>query len=166
MIYREEVGNLFTAPEGSYLAHCISADFAMGKGIATEFVQRYDEKAILMKRYPEFLAIYRKLCGKGQYGTCIVDGRICNLVTKERYWQKPTLQSLKDALLILKKKVPRDASIAMPMIGAGLDRLPWEKVREILQEVFQDTDVQITVYALSREKFGPSQDTEQQMERI
>ena len=37
MIYREEVRDLFSVPDDYYLAHCISADFGMGKGIVVEF---------------------------------------------------------------------------------------------------------------------------------
>ena len=42
MIYKEEVKDLFTVPEDYYLAHCISADFGMGKGIVVEFNKRFD----------------------------------------------------------------------------------------------------------------------------
>ena len=33
----------------------------------------------------------------------------------------------------------------MPLIGCGLDRLQWEKVSEIVQEVFKDIDIEIVV---------------------
>lgn len=35
--------------------------------------------------------------------------------------------------------------IAMPQIGAGLDKLDWSKNREIIQKVFEDTDIEILV---------------------
>lgn len=44
MIYKEEVKDLFTVTEDYYLAHCISADFGMGKGIVVEFNKRFDMK--------------------------------------------------------------------------------------------------------------------------
>ena len=37
MIYQEEVRDLFSVPNDYCLAHCISADFGMGKGIVVEF---------------------------------------------------------------------------------------------------------------------------------
>ena len=43
MIYCEVYGDLFNVDKKYYLAHCISADFALGKGIAVEFNKRYDE---------------------------------------------------------------------------------------------------------------------------
>ena len=44
MIYKEEVRDLFSVSEDYYLAHCISADFGMGKGIVVEFNKRFDIK--------------------------------------------------------------------------------------------------------------------------
>lgn len=35
--------------------------------------------------------------------------------------------------------------IAMPTIGCGLDRLQWDKVSEIIKEVFKDSDLEILV---------------------
>jgi hypothetical protein len=33
----------------------------------------------------------------------------------------------------------------MPIIGCGLDRLQWDKVSEIIKDVFKDTDIEILV---------------------
>ena len=52
MNYREEVRDLFSVPEEYFLAHCISADFAMGKGIVLEFNKRFDMKRQLRQKYP------------------------------------------------------------------------------------------------------------------
>lgn len=35
--------------------------------------------------------------------------------------------------------------LAMPRIGCGLDRLQWVKVKEIIEEVFANTNVEILV---------------------
>jgi hypothetical protein len=55
MIYKEEVRDLFSVPEEYYLAHCISADFGMGKGIVVEFNKRFNMKQVLQTKYPDFL---------------------------------------------------------------------------------------------------------------
>lgn len=55
MIYREEVRDLFSVPEDYYLAHCISADFGMGKGIVVEFNKRFNMKRILQSKYPDYV---------------------------------------------------------------------------------------------------------------
>ncbi|WP_374017833.1 hypothetical protein ABU162_27665 [Paenibacillus thiaminolyticus] len=39
-------------------------------------------------------------------------------------------------------------ALAMPQIGYGLDKLQWGKVREIIKEVFADTDIEIVVCTL------------------
>jgi hypothetical protein len=40
MTIREEQRDLFTVPTDYILVHCISADLAMGAGIAKEFTKR------------------------------------------------------------------------------------------------------------------------------
>lgn len=147
MIFKEEVRDLFSVPEDYYLAHCISADFGMGKGIVVEFNKRYDMKNRLMTKYPTYLSKWQK---ENILGDCILEGNTFNLITKERYWNKPTYDSLETALVImglicLEKGIKK---IAMPTIGAGLDRLDWDRVKEIIQIVFRNTDVEILVCKL------------------
>ena len=36
--------------------------------------------------------------------------------------------------------------IAMPQIGIGLDRLEWGKVKEIIYDLFSDTNIRMIVY--------------------
>lgn len=144
MIYKEEVRDLFTVPEEYYLAHCISADFGMGKGIVIEFNKRFDMKRKLQSKYPNYIdKWYYNNCR----GDCILEGRVLNLITKERYFHKPTYESLKSALLVCQSKCFRNdiKKIAMPIIGCGLDRLQWDKVSEIIKDVFKDMDIEILV---------------------
>lgn len=58
MIYREEIKDLFSISDEYYLAHCISADFGMGKGIAIEFNNRFNMKRKLKSKYPNYLNEY------------------------------------------------------------------------------------------------------------
>ena len=72
MKYREENKDLFTVPEDYYLAHCISADFGMGKGIVVEFNKRFDMKRKLQTKYPDYLNQYtHKRIG----GDCLLEGK-------------------------------------------------------------------------------------------
>lgn len=50
MTIREEQRDLFTVPTDYILVHCISADFALGAGIAKEFARR-GVKAQLIENY-------------------------------------------------------------------------------------------------------------------
>lgn len=144
MTYKEERKDLFTVGNEYYLSHCISADFEMGKGIAVEFNKRFNMKYLLAHRYfPNNSLIYYQLTN----GYCIKEGRILNLITKERYFNKPTLNSLKSALEHMKEICIEEniLKIAMPKIGCGLDKLNWIDVKQLLFEVFQDTDIEIFV---------------------
>lgn len=143
MIYKEEVRDLFSVSEDYYLAHCISADFGMGKGIVVEFNKRFDMKNKLQTKYPNFINDYHHY----RYGgMALIEGRVINLITKERYWQKPTYETLRNALNNARIRLPLDCKkIAMPVIGCGLDRLEWSKVSDIIKDVFSDTDIEILV---------------------
>lgn len=144
MEFREEKRDLFSVPDDYYLAHCISADFAMGKGIAVEFNRRFDMKNKLKAHYPDYLDQWQR---EKKRSGCILAGRVFNLITKERYFQKPTYETLRGALecmkaLCVQKGVRRTA---MPVIGCGLDRLAWEQVSAVIQDVFSDTGIEILV---------------------
>lgn len=147
MTIREEQRDLFTVPTDYILVHCISADFAMGAGIAKEFARR-GVKAQLIENYH----------GMTKVGDCAVTATTgwrleFNLVTKEKYWQKPTYGSLKTALvnarinakILALMNDDKPVKLAMPKIGCGLDHLQWVKVKEIIEEVFANTDVEILV---------------------
>ena len=144
MIYREETLDLFSVPTDYYLAHCISADFGMGKGIVVEFNKRFDMKSRLQAKYPDFINQWTH--NQWSYN-CILEDRVFNLITKERYFHKPTYESLYGSLLIMKRLAIQNGvtKIAMPTIGCGLDRLNWDVVKYYIRQVFSDTDIEILV---------------------
>jgi hypothetical protein len=144
MIYKEEVRDLFSVPEDYYLVHCISADFGMGKGIAVEFNKHFDMKNKLQTKYPDYVNQWHR---SKTIGHCIYEGRVFNLVTKERYWHKPTYISITFALKQMRTLCYLNdiKKIAMPIIGCGLDRLEWSKVSKIIQTLFEDRDIEILV---------------------
>lgn len=144
MIYREENMDLFSVSDDYYLAHCISADFDMGRGIVVEFNRRFDMKRKLQSEYPNYLSQYtHKRIG----GDCILEGKVFNLITKERYFHKPTIITMRLALEKMKQVCLENniKKIAMPVIGCGLDRLNWNDVSEQIKSVFTDMHVEILV---------------------
>lgn len=147
MQYKEEVRDLFSVSDNYYLAHCISADFGMGKGIVVEFNKRFDMKNRLQVKDPDYLYRYNQ---HRIGGDCILEGRVLNLITKERYWMKPTIITMRFALQKMKKICLENniTKIAMPTIGAGLDRLVWSDVSKQINDVFDDTDIEILVCKL------------------
>ena len=91
MTIREEHRDLFTVPTDYILVHCISTDLAMGAGIAKEFARR-GVKAQLQRKYQNV-----------EVGDCLVSHATgwdveLSLVTKEKYWQKPTYKTMRMAL--------------------------------------------------------------------
>lgn len=143
MQYKEEIRDLFSVSDSYYLAHCISADFGIDKGIVIEFNKRFDMKHKLQSKYPNFVNDYHYYKWGGM---ALIEGRVINLITKERYWHKPTYQTMRKALNIARLRLPSDCKkIAMPIIGCGLDRLQWDKVSEIIKEIFKNTDIEILV---------------------
>ena len=143
MIFKEEQGDLFDKeilPE-YVLCHCISSDFALGAGIAKIFAKMGVKKK-LTETYP------RHWQGRGYCLFTEVDGTVvANLVTKERYFHKPTLESLKQSLEDLREQaISRDLKkLAMPKIGCGLDKLQWEDVGAAIKEIFGDTDIEVLI---------------------
>ena len=73
---------------------------------------------------------------------------VYNLVTKERYYQKPTYAALRNSLVTMRDHAVAHnvKEIAMPKIGCGLDKLEWSQVSVVLKEVFVDTHIVIMVY--------------------
>lgn len=136
----EEKRDLFDVSEDYYLAHCISADFALGAGIAKEFNKRYNMRT-------ELNSIYGTSSIKDNLGKALLVGRTFNLVTKERYWHKPTYASLRTTLVDMRMQVlsMQIKKLAMPLIGCGLDKLQWEKVQTLIKEIFSDDDLEIIV---------------------
>lgn len=131
----EEKRDLFTVSNDYVLAHCISADYALGAGIALEFQSRFG------------LREHLKWQGDNTYPSVIFINGVYNLVTKEKYWNKPTYDSLDVCLWFLKDQMKwrEHSKIAMPKIGCGLDRLKWDKVKKMIETNFQYTEIEILI---------------------
>ena len=129
-----EQGDLFDLQDTHYLAHCISSDCGMFGGIAVEFVKRYDMKNKLLRTYDGLMRTHP---------TCLRIDKVFNLITKENVGDKPTYEDLEISLNTM--CMTGITQIAMPKIGCGIDGLEWNKVEKIIRDVFEDTDVNITV---------------------
>lgn len=155
MIYHEERIDLFGMPAEYILVHCISSDFAMGAGIAKDFRDRFRIKAALCNQYEQD--------EWNGHGYCHIVTHpespwfVANLVTKKKYSDKPTYNTLKESLADFKNQLTQNnpglcepgdnpaARIAMPLIGCGLDRLEWSQVKEIVMRTFKDLNIEVVV---------------------
>jgi hypothetical protein len=76
---------------------------------------------------------------------------IYNLVTKELHYEKPTMDSLREALERMRDDMVLNGIdlVTMPRLGCGLDGLEWEAVKQLLHEVFSNSpNVVILVYSI------------------
>ena len=119
--------------------HCISANARMSKGIAQ----------ILSERVPRLW----RTCGRAN----LLKDQVFpfwdsssrqynyNLVTKEKYSNKPDLQILATTLKSMQSHATMHgvSTIAIPKIGRGLDQMNWQDVVKLLRDIFAYSDVQI-----------------------
>lgn len=133
--------DLFMIDQGYYLAHCISADFALGAGIAKAFDSVYNMRFKLFRHYPDY---------EYHGGDALLVDNVFNLVTKNKCWHKPTYESLRESLEMMKEYLMFLGAnkLAMPWIGCGLDKLQKDKVYDIICEVFEDMDIYIMICEL------------------
>lgn len=119
--------------------------------VAVQFNKHFNVKENLKKRYGNVIAEWD---GSWTKGFCVQDGRVFNLVTKRNYFHKPTEETMRNALFDLREqaKEQRIKMLAMPKIGAGLDKMPWKVVLSIIIEVFNDEDITILVCDNSHER--------------
>ena len=120
------------------LCHCISEDLAMGKGIAVLFRDKFgriDELKRQQRREGEVAFL--------SSGSCM----IYYLITKPRYWNKPTYESLERCLVELRLDMQSRGmrKLGMPRIGSGLDGLEWSLVRAVIEKVFRGSNIDILV---------------------
>lgn len=136
MTFVEEERDLFTVGDEFYLAHCIASDLAMGAGIAVPMNEKFGLRQAIRDSGESL-----------EHPTCVLTGRVFNLITKARSNGKPTMKSLVSALWKMKVLAVGQGvtRIAMPRIGCGLDRLNWPEVKLALQDVFGKTDIELLV---------------------
>lgn len=138
-----EKSDIFLKAKDGYLAHCISADAgsnknAMGMGIAVQFNKYFDMKTKL-----EDYSINNHI----KVGEAILIDNVFNLITKERYFDKPTYETLAESLYSM-KKICLNKNIKLiycPKIGCGLDKLEFDKVQSLIKIIFEDTYIEIIV---------------------
>ena len=96
----------------------------MGAGIAVDMKKHYKLGSLIADGFPD----------------CIYYHGVLNLITKKKYFGKPTYETMQNALnklhdIIIMNDIHK---IAMPIIGCGLDRLDWNIVSQMIQNTFID----------------------------
>jgi hypothetical protein len=156
LVYKIIHGDLFSAPTDTSLAHCVSQDMQMSKGIAKLFRDKFARIDNLKKQGTTCLDLFYSIDFVDldvQLGGCaylnLENRYVFYLVTKEKYFHKPTMSSLESSLRAMRDLCIENNihHLAMPRIGCGLDKLNWDKVSDLIQSVFKDDDIKITIYA-------------------
>lgn len=134
-------GDLFSCPQHITLAHCISHDARMSRGIAVDFENQFNLRSEIQNTsrvVGGVVALWRNT------------RFIANLVTKWRCFHKPTVEDLQRSLFALRDFMHFNnlTEIAMPEIAAGLDAIPLNLTIDLLTEIFQNTPVTIYMYHL------------------
>ncbi|CAF0895464.1 unnamed protein product [Didymodactylos carnosus] len=138
--FNEIEGDLFQSPDNNVsLAHCVSEDMEMSKGIATLFRDKFG-RINELKQQGVVTGGVAYLKADERY--------IFYLVTKKFYYHKPTMKTLQSSLEAMKERCQEFnvVNLAIPKIGCGLDKLNWTKVSEMIKDIFQDLPIKITVY--------------------
>ena len=148
-------GNIADAyKNGELIAHCVSSDFEMGIGVAKVLADLIPEmREDLRKAFP------RKRI-KSEFKPMVVSHKevIWNLVTKYRYYDKPTVTEVRESLLELRRALrvrfgesPVNVKkISMPKIASGADKIPWDITEAMIDEIFAGDEFIITIYRFSR----------------
>merc|ERR1712142_1443708 len=148
-VLKEISGDLFDAPRSVSLCHCISRDYKLGKGIAKIFREKFGRIDELKKSEAHIggIAVLKE---KNRY--------IYNLVTKEKYSDRPTYESLRKSLDGMKSHAVAHNvdEICMPRVGCGLDGLSWPAVRTLIKNVFQFTGIRVNVYSIDEKSSSRS----------
>ena len=126
------------------IGHCNSADAKMRRGFA-DFLSHHIsdlrptcKKARLLKGqvFPFWDSLNRRY--------------IYNIVTKDKFSDKPGLPTLLSTLEAMKSHASMYgiSTVAIPQIGCGLDKMNWQDVVKLLRDVFAYSDIHIVVYTL------------------
>jgi O-acetyl-ADP-ribose deacetylase (regulator of RNase III) len=138
----EHRGDLFEgAGTDASLGHCVSRCFAMGKGIAFAFKRRFGAVNQL------------KTQNVGIGGVAVLQEKqrfVFYLVTKEKYWQKPSYESFTKSLLAMRDLCVKYGikRLCLPRIGCGLDGLSWSQVLPLIKDAFSTTGCTVDIYYL------------------
>jgi hypothetical protein len=130
--------DLFTLPKDYALAHCVAKNLRSSRGIATVFRKKFGGLNDLELQKP---AVGRTLHLQRQ-------GRqLFYLVTKDQPQQESTYQALWESLIHLRNCLQNLGvkQLGIPRLGCGYDGLDWKIVRLMIETIFKETGITISV---------------------
>lgn len=137
----EYIKNSLTEKKNIFVAHSISNDWALGKGVAKLLDREFSIKKYYYNNF-EKTKVTDVFCTNTVFS-------LYNLITKEHFWDKPTYDSITDTLVNLKISIIENKlnnyELIMPRIGCGLDKLDWAIIKSIIEDILLDTVPNITI---------------------
>lgn len=141
ILINHQRGDVLTAPPYFVLAHAISEDLHMGAGIAK----------VLQAKFRLRTQIALQDCRVGKAVFAFSKGRIVfNLITKRRYFGKPSYSDISVALYDLKAQMlsRQIYYLAIPEICCGLDGKDLNIIIQMLTDIFTGSGIQMSMYHL------------------
>lgn len=134
-------GDILRCPPSMSIAHCVSRDGKMGAGLARTLQNRFNLRG-------DFLQARREVGG----AVALRRGQrfIVNLITKDRFFHLPTAEHFEQSIHNLRKFIICNnlKHIAVPELGAGLDKMELNLVIKILKTVFKNDQIAIFMHHL------------------
>jgi len=147
-------GDVFSAHPSVSLAHCVSEDFEAKDGVTKQFKERYGN-------------IQNLLDQNAKTGGCAYlesEGRfLFYLVTRNFSYHRPYYSSVEKSLKELRKACINlgVTELAMPLIGNRQDQLDSDLVSRIVDHVFCETNIDLTIFKYRSERRPPTSGSRQ-----
>jgi hypothetical protein len=128
--------NIINVPQGWYLAHAISADLNFDVGLPKVFNNVFD----LENKIDDVL-------DDVAVGQVAVVANSISLIVKESTYDIVDINDLSFALLNLRVtcEALKITKLAIPKLCCGRNGLLWEDVKDIIEKIFENSDIFIMV---------------------
>ena len=117
----EQQGYFLDFPQA--IAHCISADFKLGAGLAKQIKEKFPNYFPTQKEYKQQV-LHAQYLGHDKF--------VFHLIVKPRYFHRPTYRSLRKALLALRDQMNFYLidKLGIPHLSCGLNKVDWTDVQK------------------------------------
>lgn len=142
-----KIGSLMDSPPDLPIIHAVSEDGEFGAGLSKQIEEVYSVK----KEFREKVQKYKESRGNCPLVAVKRDKRtIINVITKKRYFDKPTPMEVKRSLEDLKRWLDffKIKEWCLPEFSCGRDQLDYDKVIDFITEIFGKSEMTIYMYHL------------------
>ena len=118
------------------IAHCISADFKLGAGIASQIKDKFPSSLPRKARRNQELHV--QSLGQNKY--------VYHLITKPLHLDRAKYQSLREALLAMRDHLVsfRIGKLGLPHLACGLGNLEMTEVKQFIHESLGDFNLKLS----------------------